>query len=222
MASDMTPEKLDLIEARHSSGEDDAVAYVGFATGRHYLDVAGFAVAMEGDPCREAKIPARWWDTANLRRVADALREIVVGREKRLVAALWAAWGERDAAVARADAAERGMARCEEQFDQARARWNLERIEWGTERERILDPIVRAKMLEPPPAFVLDSCASAALLGAAVARADAAELRRVEAVAEAVEARQAAREAERKALDAVARAEKAEAELARLRAALLP
>lgn len=34
-----------------------AIAEVRFACGRHYLSVAGIAVAMEGDKCRDSEFP---------------------------------------------------------------------------------------------------------------------------------------------------------------------
>ncbi len=35
----------------------ELLADVRLSCGRHYLQVAGFVLAMEGDPCREAQLP---------------------------------------------------------------------------------------------------------------------------------------------------------------------
>jgi hypothetical protein len=40
-----------------SMSQQEPVAEVRFSCGRHYLSVCGFAVAMEGDRCREGKLP---------------------------------------------------------------------------------------------------------------------------------------------------------------------
>jgi hypothetical protein len=39
-----------------------ALAEVGFSCGRHYLSVAGIAVAMEGDKCRDGGMPEEVYD----------------------------------------------------------------------------------------------------------------------------------------------------------------
>lgn len=49
-----------------------ALAEVRFSCGRHYLSVAGFAVAMEGDRCRDRKIPEEYWEPIPPEELAHA------------------------------------------------------------------------------------------------------------------------------------------------------
>lgn len=51
------------------------LAVVGYACGRHYLEIAGIVVAMEGDPSREALFTCHVWDAGTLREAAKIINE---------------------------------------------------------------------------------------------------------------------------------------------------
>lgn len=49
-----------------------ALAEVRFSCGRHYLSVAGYAIAMEGDRCREGDLPEEVFDPIPEEELASA------------------------------------------------------------------------------------------------------------------------------------------------------
>lgn len=55
----------------------------GFACGRHYLEVNGFVVAMEGDMCRDSTLPGTHWNEELLESVVNDTEEQMLKRFKK-------------------------------------------------------------------------------------------------------------------------------------------
>jgi hypothetical protein len=77
------PLRPDVLKATHPPVEKQQIVDWGFSCGRHYLTVAGFIVAMEGDPIRDAdvfafqdeaarKLDWRGWDGTAIKAVCAA------------------------------------------------------------------------------------------------------------------------------------------------------